>query len=309
MDVIHSLSTDHHYNNTAVTIGTFDGIHLGHQQVLTHLVANAKTLNSKSLVITFSNHPSTILKPTHPTPFICTPEHRLNLLKQLGIDVVCLLPFTQELSHQSADNFLHAIKKHLGCTSLVLGKDAHFGKHRHGDRVAIMALSTRLNLNVEYLEDLITGGQRISSSLIRQKILQGDFDGVAALLGRPYSIYGNVMPGHGRGAGLGFPTVNLCVEGLCLPPLGVYAVTLMHKKNRYAGVANLGVAPTMRADKMLLLEVHLWDRQLDLYGEAVEVDFHRYLRPEHHFNSVEELKQQIANDIETAKRFVNPQML
>jgi riboflavin kinase/FMN adenylyltransferase len=302
MHVVHSLEEISPFiSPITLSIGNFDGLHLGHQVVLQHLLKTTKEHGATSAVLTFSNHPSTVLRPSHPTPLLCSIAHKVHLLDQIGIDLAILLPFTPSFSEQPAEAFLRNIKSILPFQHLILGSDAHMGKNRDGDKDRITALSQSLGFSVEYLPDCDLDGTRISSSLIRSHIQKGDFLRAAALLGRPYSIYGEVLKGHGKGASLGFPTANLSVNNLCLPPLGVYAVQVLVDDKTHEGIANLGFAPTMRQEDAPLLEVHLFEHHETLYDKTIDVRFIRFIRPEKRFHSIEELKQQIALDIKAAK--------
>lgn len=305
MRIAHSLEEIPPFSSPVIlTIGNFDGVHLGHQTVLTHLTASAKSHHASSAVLTFSNHPSTILRPTHPTPLLCTTSHKLKLLEKLGVDLTIVIPFTQHFSEQTAEAFLRSLKSLLPFNFLILGSDAHLGKNREGNQHTVTELSRSLGFHVAYIPDCYHAGQRISSSLIRHHIQKGDFSQAALLLDRPYSIYGQVDKGHGKGATLGFPTANLSVENLCLPPFGVYVVKVLMDGKEFPAVANLGCAPTIRQEAHPLLEVHLIEHQKDLYGKAIEVCFLRFIRPEKRFAHLEDLKRQINLDIEQAKIFL-----
>lgn len=302
MRIVYSLNElQIHQAPTVLSIGNFDGVHLGHQAVLKRLLETAHTLHFQSAVLTFSNHPSTVLRPTHPTPFLCTVAHKMRLLESMGIDLALLIPFTQEFSEQSAEAFLQNIRKVLPFNILILGHDAHIGKNREGDRHTVTNLGRTLGFQVEYIPDCFQGGHRISSSLIRDHIQKGQLVEATSLLGRPYSIAGRVMKGRGRGVSLGFPTANLTVSDLCLPPFGVYAVRAVIDGQEQAGIANLGVAPTIRQDSEPLLEVHFFADQGDLYNREIDVQLRDFIRTEKVFQSIEELKQQIAVDIVKAK--------
>lgn len=287
-----------------ITIGNFDGVHAGHQAILKHVTDLAKQRHTQSAVITFSNYPSTVLRPGHPVQLICTTEHKVHLLELDHIDRLFLLKFTREFSDQSAEHFLTELQRVLPISTLVLGSDAHIGKNREGNRTSIEALAAKLGIAVEYFPDHLQDGVRISSSRIRELIRQGDLIGVQKLLGRPYSIYANVMRGSGRGTSIGFPTANVAVENLCLPPLGVYTVTIDYQGRMLPGIANLGVAPTVRNDRSPVLEVHLFDQNIDLYGQYVDIRLQSYLRPEKRFDNLADLKLQIARDILTARQLL-----
>ena len=285
-----------------LTIGSFDGVHLGHQAVLKHLAQTAKEKKTTSAVLTFSNHPSTVLRPHHPTPLLCTKEHKVLLLDQASIDLSIILPFTKELSEQSAEQFLQRVREFLPFQTLILGSDAHIGKNREGDRSTVTALSTTLGFSLEYYPDHKKDGERISSRRIREYIQQGELKQAKALLGRAYSIFGAVLKGNGRGAPLGFPTANININNLCLPPLGVYAVTLFENGTAFQGVANLGFAPTIRPEGFPILEVHLFDAHIDLYGKMVDVYLHDFIRSEMKFENIEDLRNQISQDVIKAKQ-------
>lgn len=302
MQIVDSLEkTPKTFTHFVVTIGNFDGFHLGHQFLIQNLINTARQQQALSIVLTFSNHPSTILRPDHTTSLLCSTDHKIMLLERAGIDLVILLPFTKELSLLSADQFLQKIQKALLFQTLILGSDAHIGKNREGDRSTVTALAKRLGFTVEYFPDCAKDGNRISSSRIRECIQKGDLNQAEALLGRPYSIFGPVLKGNGRGAPLGFPTANLHVDNLCLPPLGVYAVTLISDGKKYPGVANLGLAPTVRHESSPLLEVHLFDTNTNLYNHTVDVQFHKFIRQEKKFEGLETLRNQIADDVLKAK--------
>ncbi len=276
-------------NEISLTVGNFDGVHLGHQKIL-------EELKGQKCLFTFSNHPGEILH--HRTvPLLTIPSQKLHFLKQAGIDRIIVAPFTRELSLQSAETFLSSLKQRVPFTRLVLGHDAAVGHLRQGDREEIDALSKKLDFTAQFLEPLKIDGKVVSSTRIREHIQKGELEKAAIFLGRPYLICGHVMVGAGKGKLLGFQTANLSVETLCLPPLGVYSVEVIHKGKPYLGVANLGSAPTLHTNRATLLEVHILDIEESLYGEEIEVIFKRFLRPEREFSSPESLKKQISLDI------------
>lgn len=286
-----------------LTIGNFDGMHRGHQAVLHEAKELASQQDSLCAALTFTNHPSEILHYTR-TPLIYTLAHKIMLLDEAGIDLLILLPFTQEFSQQSAESFLKNVYNVLPFRHLMLGHDAAIGKNREGDRSKIKELSIQMGFNVTALKPYTWKDQIISSSKIRSLIQQGNLIDAEDLLGRCYSIYGVVIRGASIGKQLGYPTINIDVSGLCLPPFGVYVVQLIHKGELYNAVANLGLAPTIRNDKTPLLEVHLLNVQKELYEQYVEVRFLQYLRPEKQFSSLEELQQQIYLDTQQASHTI-----
>lgn len=302
MLVADSLDSLPHSNKPVVlTIGNFDGVHLGHQALLGHLKETAKENQALAVALTYSNHPSSLFNPSHPTPLLCTIPHKIKLLEEAGLSLVILVPFSSEFAEQSAESFLLKLKKAASLKTLILGTDAHIGKNREGDKSTVAKLAESLGFNVEYFSDYLSHGERISSSRIRNEIAAGKLESAAELLGRPFSIFSNVIRGQGKGTAIGFPTANIGVKDLCLPPLGVYVVSVNHRGTLFKGIANLGIAPTMRNEKVPVLEVHLFDHQHHLYGESVEVIFHKFIRPEKRFDSQHALSAQIAMDIVQAR--------
>lgn len=261
----------------ALTLGFFDGVHLGHQAV----VQRCREWGFCTCV-TFPEHPALTLGRTAP-PLLCSPEHKIDLLKQAGADEVIVIPFDANLAQLEPEAFL----KQFTFDHLILGHDARFGHKRSGTPERLQD-----RFSVEYLPPVSLEGT-ISSSRIRTLVEGGDLEGVARLLGRRLSYGGPIIHGEGKGRAIGYPTANLDVSGLCVPTYGVYAVTL----NGKPGVANLGVAPTLQTDRRPTLEVHLFESPGDLYGQNVEVTLFEFLRPEQRFPSVEALRAQIAQDV------------
>ena len=302
MLVADSLDSIPHTDKPVIlTIGNFDGVHLGHHALLSHLKKIAKERGALAAALTYSNHPSCVLNPARATPLLCTIPHKIKLLEEEQLAITVLVPFTNEFARQSADTFLRRLKSTVNLDLLILGSDAHIGKDREGDQSTVSKLAQELGFSVEYFSDYLCRGERISSSRIRNELISGQLETASELLGRPYSIYSTVVKGNGKGTTIGFPTANIDVKNLCLPPQGVYVVTLKHDDTLFNGIANLGVAPTLRDSATPVLEVHLFDVQHHLYGETVEVIFHKYLRPERKFDSVTDLSAQIALDIAQAK--------
>lgn len=300
MKVIRSLK---HIDESVVTIGNFDGMHLGHQSIIRRLKNIASQKNKQSVVVTFENHPSWVLKPDQPVATICTVKHKLKLLEEAGIQQVILLPFTKEFAQQSSDEFLQKLHNATTFSDLIMGDDASIGKDREGDPRTLKILAAKFGFQIEYLPQISFEGKRITSTLIRDLISKGKLDEVSKYLGRPYSIYETVIKGLDLGKKHKFPTANLDVTHLCLPPLGVYVSQLTFGGQRFNGVANLGIAPTVRYNNKPVLEIHLFDFKEDLYGKDVEVFLNHYLRPEARFDSIDKLTEQISKDVTDAKSY------
>ena len=288
-----------------LTIGNFDGVHLGHRTILKNLQEGAAKEQLHSCVITFSNHPSSILRPNHPIPLLTSKEHKLKLLEKIGIDHVLMLDFDLAFSNQSAETFLTKVHTLCPFRRLILGANAKLGNDRQGNTPLMQSIANQKHFTLEFLPLESTDHDPITSSRIRAAIQCAELKKAASLLGRKYSIMGEVIHGKGEGHKLGYPTLNLSLEDLCHPPLGVYPVTVTHDQKIYNGIANVGIAPTIRTDHIPLLEVHLLNQTIDLYGQIVEVTFEDFFRPERTFGSRKELIEQIESDVKQAKTFFN----
>lgn len=286
------------------SLGNFDGVHLGHLAVIERVCA----LSKESALLTFSNHPAVVLKGS-PPPLLTSTPHKLKLISEAGIRQTILLPFTKELSQKTAGEFLKEIHASYPFTHLVLGHDAHFGHNRDGVEENLRSIGQKLGFSLEYLPPVIINGSPISSSRIRNLLKEGQIEEAKALLGRPFSIYGEVIHGKGLGKKLGFPTANMALPGGPLLPLGVYSVSVIYENALFKGVANLGVAPTIPSnDPTPILEVHLIDTLPEgqsYYGKTMNVQFNKFLRPEEKFPSLEALKRQIEHDISVAHYLKN----
>jgi riboflavin kinase / FMN adenylyltransferase len=275
-----------------LTLGFFDGVHRGHQQVL-------DALSETKVVITFENHPLTILAPEKAPPLLFHPDQKKRLLHHYGADIVQMLPFTKELASLTAEQFIAEIRTKFPFDHLILGHDSRFGRDRHASAKEL----AHLGFEITEVPPLLLDGKPISSSRVRSAVTAGDLSLTATLLGRPLAYSGTITPGAGKGSRIGFPTANLDLSGLCLPPYGVYAATLHHSGTSYPGVANLGVAPTLQTGRHPTLEIHLFDITLDLLDQPVEIELKSFLRPERRFASLEELQTQIAADLIEARNY------
>jgi len=286
-----------------LTIGNFDGVHKGHQSVLQELQQQKMAVGGESVVLTFSNHPSEILK-KQGIQLLTTLPHRIKLLKEAGADRILLLPFTKELALDTADDFLGKILSRCNLKALILGHDATLGKERKGGKEEMTALATKHQFFLDYVKSTNVEEKQISSSLIRREVQAGNFSKAETFLGRPFSLYQKVQPGMGLGKKMGFPTLNFSVDGLCIPPLGIYVVEVIQRNQHYPAVANLGIAPTIRNDNHPILEVYLLEGK-DKTEPTLpyEVIYRHYIRPEKKFDSLDALKAQIAQDVDFAKNY------
>lgn len=281
---------------TVLTLGVFDGVHLGHCHLLQRLV---QLTNSPliPLVLTFTNHPVTVLRPGTSVGHLTTTEKKIQLLKAQGVDSVVTLEFTQELSQVSAHEFTSTLYDCLGMRGLVVGPDTALGRNREGDLDFLKRYGNELGFWVETAEPFSLEGTPVKSRLIRSSISQGDVAESARMLGRKYSLTGEVVAGDRRGRELGFPTANLKTDGRSLlPGDGIYATWAVIEGTRYPSATSIGVRPTFNLEERLV-EVHLIDFEQDIYGKQVCVEFVSKLRDQEKFSGVEQLIEKINQDV------------
>jgi riboflavin kinase/FMN adenylyltransferase len=287
--------------DTVLTIGTFDGVHLGHQQLLQHLKAAASREGLLSAVLTFRNHPRLVLNPGVNLRYITTLDERVALLKGQGIDLVFAIDFTEELSLLKASEFAYMLSKRLKMRGLVVGPDFALGHNREGDIPALKQLGTELGFWVKPVEPVLMDRIVIRSSVIRSLMAQGDVENASRMLGRWYSLTGLVVEGDRRGRKLGFPTANLSVEsGLVIPSDGIYATWAVVEGRRYEAATSIGVRPTFGMNDRTV-EAFLLDYEGDLYGKTVTLEFASLLREEQAFTTVEALIEQMKVDVERTR--------
>jgi riboflavin kinase/FMN adenylyltransferase len=287
-----------------LAIGVFDGVHLGHRSVLLRALADARAGGGNVVAVTFDPHPAKVLRPEKAPRLLTATEHKLQLIRMLGIERVLVLPFSAEFAATPPEDFVHEL--HAACHPLkeiCVGHEWCFGRGRAGNLEMLRKMGDELGFDEVGVEAVHVDGELVSSTAIRAAVEIGDLPRVALLLGRDYSILGAVKRGDQIGRSLGFPTANLSAHNEQFPPNGVYAVTALWRDKPLKGVVNLGVRPTISsATGERLLELHLFDFDQEIYGENVEVTFHSCLRPEKKFSSLEELKEQIATDVAEARR-------
>jgi riboflavin kinase/FMN adenylyltransferase len=285
-----------------VTIGNFDGVHLSHQFICRKLAGEAKNAGTKSLIITFDPHPKMILHPAiRPFYLITTLEEKLKLLEDCGIDGTLVIPFSMDYSRITAEEFVRGfLGKKLAIKKIIVGHDYTFGRGKKGNSDYLISCGNEMGFAVEVVDAFKVGENIISSTLVRNSIIKGDFKTVASLLGRCYNVAGSVVSGRGRGVGLGFPTANIEPEKELLPPSGIYAAFVEVEEKRYMAALNIGEKPTF-ADYTCTFEVHLLDFSGDLRGKRMNTEFVEKLRDIIKFDSPETLKKQIAADVEKAR--------
>ena len=281
-----------------VTIGNFDGVHLGHQYIFHRLIAEAHGKQGPAVVISFEPHPKMVLHPERrPFYLITSPEEKIRHISNLGIDALILIPFSLEYARTAAEEFIHDVLwERLRIRKIIIGHDYTFGRGKEGNEAFLTASGTRLGFEVEVISAFKIGDKTISSTRIRKAILAGEVRYAASLLGRPYNLAGEVISGHHRGVNLGFPTANIRPDKELIPPSGVYAVHVILEGNRLHGVLSIGFNPTF-ADRKLSIEVYIFDFNENIYGKILDVLFVERLRDEIRFAGPGELIAQIGRDI------------
>ncbi|MBA6414304.1 bifunctional riboflavin kinase/FAD synthetase [Parahaliea sp. F7430] len=300
---LHNLQPRH--RGCVATIGAFDGVHLGHQAVIRHLLEKARELGLPSVVIVFEPLPREYLTPLAAPARLMSFREKFAALSDMGVERVLRIRFSEQLRNKSAQSFVDEVfVEGLGVRYIVLGDDFRFGNDRQGDAEFIKAQGPRNNYQAGATETLEFDGERVSSTRIRKALEEADFELAEALLSRPYSIAGKVVYGRQLGGQLGFPTANLQLHRLRAALSGVFVVSVEGPGLAGAkGVANVGTRPTVDESIKANLEVHLLDIDVNLYGKHIKVTFLHKLREEQKFASVEQLREQIAKDITTAREW------
>ena len=292
--------------NSWLTIGVFDGVHLGHQEIMKLLTTGAHTHNMPSVVLTFHPHPAKILGHGE-IRLLTLPDERAELLAGMDMDVVITEPFTKELSNVSAFDFMSRLTRVLGLKHLLIGYDFALGKGREGNATRLTEIGRELGYSVEVVSALSNAKGVISSTEIRKLVSVGNVSEASRLLGRPYSLQGLVVRGDGRGRKIGVPTANIDYpHEKIVPALGIYAGWAYLSQNRYKAAISIGINPTFTPDKQVpSVEAYILDFDEDIYGEQLKIEFIARLRDELKFDSVETLVDQIWRDVEESRKLLN----
>jgi riboflavin kinase/FMN adenylyltransferase len=288
-----------------LSVGVFDGVHLGHQQLLTHLRDEARSKNWLSGVVTFKSHPKVVLSGENKLLWLNDLETRISLLRNLGIDIVVALSFGSELARLTARKFVQLLKEHLKMRGLIIGPDFALGRNREGDSEKLRILGEEMGFSVEVIPPVVVDGYVVSSSTIRQALAEGDMKKVGKLIGRLFSLSGQVVSGDKRGRNLGFPTANLDLKPeQALPGDGVYATIAHTDDDSLLSVTNIGVRPTFGGSKRVV-ETYILDFEGDLLRQKLTIDLVDKLRDEERFDNVEQLKAQMIKDVEQARQILD----
>jgi riboflavin kinase/FMN adenylyltransferase len=287
---------------TVLTIGNFDGVHLGHQYLVRQVIEQAKARGMTPGAVTLYPDPVRVLRPEEPMKYLTSLEERLELLRGLGLELVVPLSFTSELAELSPRQFLELLKERLDLGVLVMGPDNVFGRNREGTPERVRETGQELGFEVEVLPAPLSDGTPVSATAIRNALAEGDLDAVTRQLGRWYSLRGPVVRGDQRGRGIGFPTANIAVTAdRAMPAFGVYATWAHVRGKRYASATNIGMRPTFNGQRPSV-ETYIIDFEGDIYDDVIRIELVSRLRPEQRFNSLEEIKAQIGRDVEQARK-------
>ena len=286
--------------NSTVTIGVFDGVHLGHQNLISQVVQEANADKSCPTVITFLNHPASVLKDNFTTEFICSLEERIQLLKHLSVEQVIPISFDKQVANLSAEQFIGLLQKTIKMQKIVIGPDFAMGRNRSGSHITLPKLAAKMGFQVKAINSVTdTSNIPISSTSIRKQIKSGDFKHVNSQLGRTFSLSGKVVEGMKRGRQLGYPTANLQIinPDIVIPADGIYATRTSVDDKLYLSATSIGNQPTF-GDNQRTIESYIIDFAENIYGKKISIQFEKRIRDQKYFESTLELKKQMLKDVE-----------
>ena len=297
------------FKKAVITIGNFDGVHIGHQALFHEVIEKADAIDGTSIAMTFEPHPIRVLKKNSHPPLITLYEQKVELIARSGIDILICVPFTREFAAISSRDFVEDILiRQIGMTIIVVGEDYAFGKNRKGNINHLRTFAELFDFEVilaDWIQESNNSTDRISSTKIRELVISGHLAEVPKLLGRYYQIRGTVATGRDRGGRLlGFPTANINLHDELCPKIGVYAVMVECQNRHYKGVANIGYSPTFD-DHVFTVEVHIFDFDENIYGQKIRVNFISRIRDEKKFANINELSKQIRRDVEKAQEILS----
>lgn len=308
MKIFHGTENANILKPTVLTLGVFDGLHIGHQQIMQTVVDRAKAIHAVPTAITFDPHPRAVLHPESAPPLLQTLDQRLANFEFLGIEQTIVIPFTHEFAANPAEDFLKdIIRDRLHAKEVYLGKGFAFGRGRGGNIELLRRMSAELGFAADEVEEVQLRGRRISSSAIRELLNNGRVNLARRMLGRPYGVEGVVIRGNRRGHTIGFPTANLKPQNRVIPRYGVYATATLIDGHWRRSITNIGVRPTFETEAEPSIESYIFDFDNDLYGDSLRVRFLHRIRDERKFNGIDELKSQIERDTRRARNYFRHQ--
>lgn len=304
MKIIEGLERIEKLNKAVATIGNFDGVHIGHQKIIQEVKQKAMELEGTSVLITFDPHPLSVLRPEKIRGLITPLPVKKKILEEMGIDILVLLRFEENFRNLEPEEFIRdVLVERIGISGLILGWDFRFGKNAKGDVNLIEELSKKYGFLFKRIDPIMLDGQKVGSNRIRKLIMEGDVRRAKDFLGRPFAIKGRVVYGAGIGKKIGFPTANLAfLDNQLLPKNGVYATEIEFQGNYLPSVTNVGFKPTFNYDK-IFIETHILGFNQDIYGMELEIRFYERIRDEAKFDSLEDLKRAINDDVQRVRVF------
>lgn len=304
MKIFHGTENANITKPTVLTLGVFDGLHLGHQRIMQTVVERGKIVGAVPTAITFDPHPRSVLHPDSAPPMLQTLDQRLANFEVLGIEQAIVVAFDHEFASQPAEDFLrNIVHERLQAREVYLGEGFAFGKGRGGNIELLRKMSGELGFTADEVDEVQLRGTRISSSAIRRLLADGRVNAARSMLGRPYGLEGTVIRGNRRGHTIGFPTANLKPRNRVIPRFGVYATATLIDGHWRKSITNIGVRPTFESDSDPSIETYVFDFEGDLYGDVLRVRFLHRIRDERKFNGIDELKAQIMRDTERARNY------
>ena len=308
MKIFHGTENANILRPTVLTLGVFDGLHLGHQRIMQKVVERANAVGAHATAITFDPHPRAVLHPESAPPLLQTLDQRLANFEVLGIEQAIVIPFDRDFAAQSAEDFIsEIIRDRLHAREVYLGKGFAFGRARGGNIELLRKMSSELGFVADEVDEVRLRGQRISSSRIRELLAAGEVNLVRRMLGRPYGVEGVIIRGDRRGHTIGFPTANLHPHNRVIPKFGVYATATLIDGTWRRSITNIGVRPTFGVDAEPSIESYVFDFDGDLYGDVLRVRFLHRIRDERKFSGIDELKAQIERDSQRALNYFETQ--
>ena len=308
MNIFRNIDEIKFDKQTVLTLGTFDGIHLGHQQIIKRVIECSEENKLRNLIITFHPHPRKVINPEMQLKLLTTNEEQINILEKLGVQNLFIINFTKEFSQLTPDEFIkNYLVDKIGLSRIVIGYDHHFGKGRGGDVEFLLAAGKKYDFEILQIQPFIIDDEPVSSTKIRAALEAGDINKVNKMLGRYYSFSGVVVEGDKRGRELGYPTANIKLsdEDKMLPQIGIYAVLVEIDGIEHKALLSIGKRPTFYNDGKVVPEVYIYDFNNDIYGKEIKVNLIQKLRGEEKFNSAEELIKQMNIDKENGLKVLN----
>jgi riboflavin kinase/FMN adenylyltransferase len=308
MRIIKDISEIKRDEKSIITLGTFDGLHLGHQQIVDKVIQKSHNTGGRSFLITFDPHPRKVIPGRNDVRLLSTLEEKIMILQQMNLDNLFVINFTQEFSRQSPEEFVEKyLVAGIGLKEIIIGYDHHFGKGRDGNFYILQELGRKFNFAVTLIPEFSVDGETVSSTKIRNSLLAGDVVKAGKMLGRPYSFTGKIVRGDGRGKKLGFPTANISVDNQdkLIPANGIYAAKCIVDNEKHFGLLSIGSRPTFHKDGIVIPEFYIFDFNRDIYERIMQVNMIEKIRDEEKFNSVDELIIQMKKDEEIGKEILS----